>query len=33
MWRHIVTGDDPQGSLSSPLMMSVIVSRTFGGTH
>jgi hypothetical protein len=30
MWRHIVTGDDPQGSLSSPVMLSVIVSRTFG---
>ena len=24
-------GDDPQGSLSSPLMLSFIVSRTFGG--
>jgi len=31
LWRHIVTGDDPQGSLSSPLMLSLIVSRTFGG--
>jgi hypothetical protein len=33
VWRHIVTGDDPQGSLSSPLMLSVIVSRTFGSPY
>jgi hypothetical protein len=31
LWRHIVTGDDPEGSLSSPLMMSLVVSRSFGG--
>jgi hypothetical protein len=30
MYRHIVQGDDPQGSLSSPLMLSVMVSRSFG---
>ena len=33
LWRHIVTGNDPQGSLSSPVMLSVVVSRTFGGTR
>ncbi len=27
--RHIVAGDEPQGRLSSPLMVSLIVSRTF----
>ncbi len=32
VWRHIVPGDEPQGSLSSPVMLSVIVSRSFGGT-
>ena len=31
VWRHIVAGDEPQGSLSSPVMLSVTVSRTFGG--
>jgi hypothetical protein len=31
MYRHIVTGDEPGGSLSSPVMLSVIVSRSFGG--
>jgi hypothetical protein len=31
LWRHIVTGDDPQGSLSAPLMLSFVVSRSFGG--
>ena len=31
VWRHIVPGDEPQGSLSSPVMLSVTVSRTFGG--
>jgi len=30
VWRHIVPGDEPQGSLSSPVMLSVTVSRTFG---
>jgi hypothetical protein len=33
LWRHINTGNDPQGSLSSPVMLSVIVSRTFGGSR
>ena len=28
-YRHIVQGDEPQGSLSSPVMLSLIVSRTF----
>ena len=32
MYRHIVTGDEPGGSLSSPVMLSVIVSRSFGGS-
>jgi hypothetical protein len=33
IWRHIVTGNDPLGSLSSPVMLSAIVSRTFGGAR
>jgi hypothetical protein len=31
VWRHIVAGTEAQGSLRSPLMLSVVVSRTFGG--
>ena len=31
LWRRIVVGDEPQGSLTSPVMLSVVVSRTFGG--
>jgi hypothetical protein len=31
LYRHIVTGDEPQGQLSSPLMLSLLLSRTFGG--
>jgi hypothetical protein len=31
IWRHIVTGDEPQGTLSSPVMLSLVVSRMFGG--
>lgn len=30
LYRHIVTGDEPQGRLSSPLMVSLVLSRTFG---
>jgi hypothetical protein len=30
VWRRIVVGDEPQGSLSSPVMISLIVSYTFG---
>lgn len=32
-WRHIVAGDEPQGSLSSPVMLSATVSRSFGRHH
>jgi hypothetical protein len=31
VYRHIVTGDEPPGSLSSPVMVSLLVSRSFGG--
>jgi hypothetical protein len=31
LYRHIVTGDEPRGRLSSPLMLSLVLSRTFGG--
>jgi hypothetical protein len=31
LYRHIVEGDEPTGSLSSPLTLSVVLSRTFGG--
>ena len=31
MYRHIVTAGEEGGSLSSPVMMSVLVSRSFGG--
>ena len=31
LYRDIVTGDEPQGQLSSPLMLSLLLSRTFGG--
>lgn len=30
VWRHIVMGDEPPGRLSSPLMVSLLVSRTLG---
>jgi hypothetical protein len=30
IYRHIVKGDQPPGRLSSPLMLSVVVSRTLG---
>lgn len=30
-YRHIVSGDEPQGRLSSPLSLGLMVSRTFGG--
>ncbi|HEY0705916.1 MAG TPA: hypothetical protein VGG33_03925 [Polyangia bacterium] len=30
LYRHIVEGDEPPGRLSSPLTLSVILSRTFG---
>ncbi|HEY0715557.1 MAG TPA: hypothetical protein VGF45_22940 [Polyangia bacterium] len=29
-YRHIVEGDEPTGRLSSPLTMSIVVTRTFG---
>lgn len=29
IWRHIVVGDEPPGTLSSPVMLSAVVSRTF----
>jgi hypothetical protein len=29
VWRHIVTGDEPPGSLSSPLIVSLGVSQLF----
>lgn len=29
LYRHIVTGDEPQGRLSSALMLSLAISRTF----
>jgi hypothetical protein len=29
LYRHIVTGDEPAGRLSSPLMLTLILSRTF----
>ncbi len=30
LWRRIVVGDEPPGSLSSPVMLGVILSHTFG---
>jgi hypothetical protein len=30
VWRRIITGDEPQGSLSSPVMLSLTLSHTFG---
>jgi hypothetical protein len=30
LYRHIVTGDEPRGRLSSPVMLSLVLSRTFG---
>jgi hypothetical protein len=32
VWRHIVTGDEPPGTLSSPLTISIGVSHVFGGS-
>jgi hypothetical protein len=31
LYRHIVTGDDPSGDLSSPVTLSVGVTHVFGG--
>lgn len=31
IWRDIVTGDEPPGTLSSPLAISIGVSHVFGG--
>jgi hypothetical protein len=31
VWRHIVTGDEPPGTLSSPLTISLGVTHVFGG--
>ncbi len=30
VWRHLVTGDEPPGTLSSPVMLSLVASHTFG---
>jgi hypothetical protein len=30
LYRHIVSGDEPKGRLSSPLMLTLVLSRTFG---
>jgi hypothetical protein len=30
LWRRIVVGDEPQGTLSSPVILGVIFSYTFG---
>jgi hypothetical protein len=30
VWRRIVTGDEPAGRLSSPVMLSLVASHTFG---
>ncbi len=32
MWRHVVKGDEPPGTLSSPLTLSIGVSHVFGGS-
>ena len=31
LYRHVVTGDDPSGELSSPLTVSIGVTHVFGG--
>lgn len=31
LWRHIVTGDEPAGEISSPLIVNLGVSHVFGG--
>jgi len=31
VWRHIVTDDEPPGTLSSPLVVSLSASHVFGG--
>ncbi|HEY6078878.1 MAG TPA: hypothetical protein VIW29_08745, partial [Polyangiaceae bacterium] len=31
VWRHIVVGDEPPGTISSPLTLSIGVSHVFGG--
>jgi hypothetical protein len=31
VWRHIVTGDEPPGTLSSPLTISLALTHVFGG--
>ncbi len=31
IYRHIIQGDEPSGRLSSPVILSLSVSRTFGG--
>lgn len=30
LWRRIVVGDEPPGTLSSPVMLSLLISHTFG---
>lgn len=32
LWREIVTGDEPPGTLSSPVTVSIGVSHVFGGS-
>ena len=31
VWRHIVVGDEPPGTLSSPLILSLSATHVFGG--
>jgi hypothetical protein len=31
VWRHIVTGDEPPGTLSSPVILSLSATHVFGG--
>ena len=31
VWRHIVTGDEPPGTLSSPLIVSLSATHVFEG--
>ena len=31
VWRHIIVGDEPPGTLRSPLMLSLVASRRFRG--
>ena len=32
VWRHIVLGDEPPGTLSSPVILSLSATHVFGGT-